>query len=457
MRQTTESTLKTAARIAALAALAMVTATASAQRGAKHVTFKVQCPGESINKALNKAPDKGHVTIEVIGVCHENVTIQRDNVTLLGTNPTSSKIIGVPEVNLIDESPVTVRTSSNVDIKNLTIAGGTSSGIATVASEVHASNCILEDNGFNGVAQTGGGLLRVDNCTIRNNTLSGVRVQDGGFLEVTNSSIESNGQYGVGVNGGARVLVGKNLLGEAGPTTITGNAAGAVLANDNGTADIANSTLESDGPTAVTAVRSASVILTNTSVEATGNFACAAFIGDGSVLRMHGGNTLSNDAPSFNCATLSVYRNSTVRIRGSGNTITNSNPVTGGPNSGNAGGFALDAEMVSSLRIDGTDAATINGNVESFNLSTVDLRKVVVNGGVYADGLTTNVRLRGNATNDVIVNGDVFPGGDSAVNIRNNGEVIINGDIDCSNGANVLRNFAFFGVGGGYVNCPFPP
>ncbi len=241
--------------------------------------------------------------------------------------------------------------------------------------------------------------------------------------------------------------------------TIDGLNVNSVSVLDNASVTINDATIESDGSTAVTAVRSAVVVMENTTVAATGNSACAVFISDGSVLRMNSGNELTNDAPSFNCATLSVYRNSTARIRGSGNTITNEDTVTSDPDSGSAGGFALDIEMVSSLRIDGTGPATINGNVESFNLSTVDLRKVVVNGGIYADGLTANVRLRGNNTNDVIVNGNVFPAGDSAVSIRNAGQVVINGNIDCTNGENVIQNFAHFRdpPTDGYVNCSFFP
>lgn len=230
----------------------------------------------------------------------------------------------------------------------------------------------------------------------------------------------------------------------------------AVTARDNASVFLKNEAfIKSKGATAVFATRSASVFMENTTLEATGKFGCAAFIADGSALRMNGGNTLINDdRPGFNCGTLSVYRNSTARIRGSDNTITNNNPVTGGSNSGEAGGFALDTEHVSSLRIDGADRAVVNGNVSSFNLSTIDIRKAEINGGIYADGLTTNVRLRGNEDKDVIVNGDVFPGFDSAVGIRNNGEVKINGNIDCSNGTNVRPNFASFGSGFGYVNCP---
>ena len=187
------------------------------------------------------------------------------------------------------------------------------------------------------------------------------------------------------------------------------------------------------------------MVLEDTTIITSGNLACAVFIGDGSVLRMNNGNTLSNDAPGFNCSTLSVYRNSTARIRGLGNIFTN------------ASGFALDVEMVSSVRIDGDFQATINGNVESFNLSTIDLRKVVVNGNIFADSLTANVRLRAQTgdANAVVINGNVFPGSDSAVSIRLNGGVLINGNIDCTNGANVTQGFTNFGTGMsyGYVNC----
>lgn len=274
--------------------------------------------------------------------------------------------------------------------------------------------------------------------TVMKDDLTLLAHPDGGILE---GSIDVIGAQRVVING----------------LRVTGSG-DVVTARDNASIVIVNGAfIKSNGGSAVFATRSASVVMENATLEATGTSGCAAFIADGSALRMNGGNTLSNnDAPGFNCGTLSVYRNSTARIRGSGNTITNKNVVKGGPNTGEAGGVALDTEVVSSLRIDGTDAAVINGNVVAFNLSTIDLRKVVVDGGIYADGLNANVRLRGNKAGDVVVNGDVFPGGDSAVAIRNNGEVIINGNIDCSNGFNVRLDFEHFGPGGSYVDCFFP-
>ncbi len=74
---------------------------------------------------------------------------------------------------------------------------------------------------------------------------------------------------------------------------------------------------------------------------------------------------------------------------------------------------------------------------------------MVLNGSVCADGLNANVPLRGNDPGEVVVNGAVFPGGDSTVGFRNNGEVIVNGNINCSTGHDVRLDFAHLDPGGG--------
>ncbi len=243
-----------------------------------------------------------------------------------------------------------------------------------------------------------------------------------------------------------------------------------LTARENASVSLNYAKIESKNNYAFTvfATRSASIVMANTEVKAAGEGACAVYIADGSVLRMNGGNTLTNKDAYFNCSTLTLVRNSTARIRGSGNKITNEGKITGDLNlDKSASGVALDTEVVSSLRIDPSnrdDAAVITGDVVSFNLSSIDLRKVMIEGDIYASDLTANIRFRGSNSGDVIVNGDVFPGGDSAVDIVNNGEVVINGNIDCSNGENVEEKFAWFGPRpppngpwGGYVNCSFTP
>ncbi len=245
-----------------------------------------------------------------------------------------------------------------------------------------------------------------------------------------------------------------------------------LTARENASVTLNFAEIESEDSDSFTvfATRSASIVMTNTEVKAAGEGACAVYIADGSVLRMNGGNMLTNKDAGFNCSTLTLVRNSTARIRGSGNKITNEGKVEGDLNlDKSASGVALDTEVVSSLRIDSSnedDAAVITGDVVSFNLASIDIRKAVIYGDIYADSLNTNIRLRGSNRGDVVVNGDVFPGddSDSTVAIRNGGEVFINGNIDCWNGENVEQNFAWFGPRpppngpqGGYVNCSFTP
>lgn len=447
MTHSTYTPFSKVASILAAVSLSMTFVSGTATADTTTHIVKVHCPSQSINKAIETSPDKGRVIVVIEGTCHENVTIHRGDVTLRGNDPGSSKIIGVAEADRYDESPVTVEAPGRIEIENITLAGGTSSGIAVVASRVELRNCILENNGLNGAALIGGGLLRIDNCTARNNVKAGVYAQGGGIAEITNSTIDSNGTNGVVVGRGSRALIGKNLMNEPGATTIRGNAEVAVLASDNGSVDLANSTVESAGRTAVSALRSSSVLMENSLVTATGDSSCAVFIGDGSALSLNEGNTLISGAATFSCAALSVQRNSTARVSGSGNTIENTGP-----------GSALEVGSVSSLRIDPSVPATVTivrGNVQAYNLSTADLRRVVVNGNIWARSPTSNVRLLGSSNGAVTVNGDVFPSNDSAADISNNGSVFINGNIDCTNGQNVRADFHYFGSSGHYVNCSF--
>lgn len=109
----------------------LVTGTAEA-KPPKRVT--VDCTaGDTIADALTKSPGQPLV-VNIEGVCNENVTITRNNVTLQGVNPTSSEIRGVAEADPFEESPITLLGAQLVVIDNLTVSGGQSSGIAGSSS-----------------------------------------------------------------------------------------------------------------------------------------------------------------------------------------------------------------------------------------------------------------------------------------------------------------------------------
>lgn len=396
--------------------------------------------------ACGRAPE-GKLTIHVIGVCDENVTVTRDDVTLLGIAPETSGIQGVTEMSLIDESPVTVRGAQGVRLENLTISGGQSSGVAASDAWVTLENCVSEGNGYHGVALVGGGFMQVNNCVLRNNVLGGVFASNGGLITVTNTAIENNVNRGVLVKQSGTVVIGKNLIDEPGPTTVSFNAGVGVQASDSGTAVIYGSTIENNGSTGVLATASSTVRLIGSTVIAPLN---AMFIGDGSSAQLEAGNLIESAAgQNFAGASVSVYRNSTLRVRGGSNVFRNTAPSgSSAACNSNLGTIALDVEMTSSLRNDGGHVS-IEGDVESFNLSTVDLRDVDVDGVLYVDGLGTNIRLRDQGT----VPGNVEVTGGICVNsgtlsLR---PIEVNGFVNCNYN---FVNKAIIGGSPTFLNCP---
>ena len=79
-------------------------------------TVTVRCFfGQSINRAIANAPFHAPLVVRIKGFCNENVTVKRDDVTLQGTDPLTSGIRGVPEVDPVKESPITILGAVDVD------------------------------------------------------------------------------------------------------------------------------------------------------------------------------------------------------------------------------------------------------------------------------------------------------------------------------------------------------
>ena len=90
-------------------------------------TILVDCDkGDSINKALGEKADE--LIIKIKGMCQEHVVIERDNVTLLGSDPAVDGIkgpIGDPEAIALVE----LRQTADVRLENLMITGSEGIGI----------------------------------------------------------------------------------------------------------------------------------------------------------------------------------------------------------------------------------------------------------------------------------------------------------------------------------------
>ncbi len=210
-------------------------------------TVVVDCdePDQSITRALQKAPLDRPLIIEILGQCRENVTIQRNNVTLRGTDPANSQIIGVPETDPTRESPVTLQGAQEITLEKLTVTNGTSSGIAATASFFEVTDCVIEGNGFNGIFVGTGALGLINGNVIRDNVRDGVAAQFGGFAEIIDNTIENN-RNGVGVSRNGSALIGQDLLGNAGPNLIANNREDGILIFAEGSALIAGNTVRAN-------------------------------------------------------------------------------------------------------------------------------------------------------------------------------------------------------------------
>ncbi len=162
-------------------------------------TVSVDCAKkDSINEALEKHPDD-ELIIEIKGICQEDVLVQRDNVTLRGSDPASDGIAAVTSDPADTGIALHIREAKRVAVENLKITGGGLTGLmannANHRPQIEVSNCRVEGNGvigaflvnsrvrftdtvFTGNGQSDGGvgivaseasLLICDRCMIKDN------------------------------------------------------------------------------------------------------------------------------------------------------------------------------------------------------------------------------------------------------------------------------------------------
>ncbi len=268
----------------------LVTGTAEA------ATVKVNCnKGQTIADALTQNPGQPLV-VDIKGVCNENVTVTRNNVTLQGKNPNASEIRGVPEADPFAESPITLLGAQLVVIDKLTVSGGDSSGIAAIASFFTVSNSVIENNGRSGIAVSTGSTARIDNNMLRGNAHHGILVA-AAFAQITNNMIHNNTRNGIGVFAGGNAHIGADIVsGTPGPNTIRMNNNG-IAAIGPGRADILNNTIEDNTDHGVFSHLGGSVVLTNNMVS--GNGVYGLFVNEGSSGRLEADNTIESDAADF--------------------------------------------------------------------------------------------------------------------------------------------------------------
>ena len=177
-------------------------------------TVAVDCTkNESINEALTKYPAVRNLTIQISGMCHENVVITRDYVTLHGSDPANDGVQA--EVSdEISDATVWVRGAELVTLENLKLTGGFSGLLAsnTGLTNLRLVNCRLENNIAYG-AQIENALVQADDTSISFNGNINAGVFAGSRLQCTNCTLADPGNTGpLGVRANALVFTANRLL-----------------------------------------------------------------------------------------------------------------------------------------------------------------------------------------------------------------------------------------------------
>jgi hypothetical protein len=188
-------------------------------------TVNVDCTnGKSINKALDQHKNAQSLTIEIEGMCTENVIVTRDRVTLRGANPATDGIQAVLNATSIDAA-LWVRGAHQVVVENLKLTGGFAGLLATEVSSPS---------------------LRMVNCRSEGNSAWGV-VLENSLLEAEDTVLTSNGNFNAGVFIGSRFLCNRCTLSDPLGTGVLGSNRNNIVGGAGATILIFESTLTNGG------------------------------------------------------------------------------------------------------------------------------------------------------------------------------------------------------------------
>jgi hypothetical protein len=203
--------------------------------------------GESIQRHIDRRNPDHALTLIIRGTCAENVTISRDDVTLVGEGGTVNgtiSIVGARRV-LIRTLAVSSPTGAGISgtgnaaftVEDSSLERNATDGV-TVRNGAHATlrRNRLADNGVAGLPDTGrgihathGGSVDAEDNTIIDNLSDGVGVYNNSYARLVRNTIERNGRAAAGDAG---VQLGRSRV-RAGGNIIRNNTGAAALAVGN--------------------------------------------------------------------------------------------------------------------------------------------------------------------------------------------------------------------------------
>lgn len=265
-----EDNMMSAPRVAAAAAAIFLCGSALSTPTTQSQTFTVDCAkGQTISAALERGNERKLLVVIVRGTCNENVTIERENVTLQGDPQVGGTVNGAANANTINilASPTTIDRLTvagglngirvygafSVGISNSVIRGASQSGILLVNSHASIVDNTIENVSANGVHQIRFATARLIHNQIRSNAGVGILAEQNSTVSTNGNSVTANGAQGILLLSGSQGALSGDTVGSNG-TNPTAPASGIDVNFSN--AQIGNVSILNNGRAGILAAAS---------------------------------------------------------------------------------------------------------------------------------------------------------------------------------------------------------
>ncbi|NNF15233.1 MAG: hypothetical protein HKN70_00730 [Gammaproteobacteria bacterium] len=285
------------------------------EKAPPEATAFVDCnEGDRIIDAL--ATPALNLTIEINGICSEDVSIDRTNVTLRGDNPLEDGIR--PDPDGLQRQALTLRNVSIINIENLTLTGAFTGIGINDSFGVNVTNCRLENNHFAGaIIGTASGSINFTDTIVSApippggaRLLRGIWVANASFVRCLNCTINDY-RDSLYVSTGAQLYVeGGSFTAGRRALTVLDNAStdmtvpfgstdtipisGYVRIDNKGFASLRN-VLQSDSGPSHSIRRGASLV-----IQGSTSLNSGALVGEFANMTLLGTSTLSGNLSCFN-------------------------------------------------------------------------------------------------------------------------------------------------------------
>jgi len=198
-------------------------------------TVTVDCAAEESVQAALGTPGV-ELTVEIRGICHEDVVVERDDVTLSGRDPALDGLRGVSPDTRSLNAVLRITSSERVRVENLSIADGARNGVQVDDSSflVDVVGCEITDTARDGVqASSGSSVVRVTDSTVTGHGRSALAAFNADFLQCVRCDLRTDAFTILSIVG-SRVVVTDSTV-EAGQFALNAAEGGALIEVNNST------------------------------------------------------------------------------------------------------------------------------------------------------------------------------------------------------------------------------